>query len=359
MATVAGLFETREDAERAVKQLQQYGIDKGNIGVALQDKAEQQEFVDNTGVEAGAATGAVTGGLLGGGLGLILSAIGAVTIPVIGPIIAAGPIAAALTGAGVGAATGGLLGALTEAGIPQEEAQVYQTGVERGGVLVTANVAQDQVAQAQSIMQQYGMLDTGLARNAFTSEPNYRFGTGRSLRTTSTTTVYDDAPRRSRGRGPGEFTANPLNADDVGDGSQSGGTTGTAVGGGAGAIAGGVIGGVVGGPVGVAAGAAIGGAAGAGAAHVAQDEHGSNAGPEAGGATGAIVGGAIGSLAGPIGTAAGAAIGGAVGAATGDATSKAADNATTGDNVAYKPDAANYNSNDPNNPNYRNSGRSL
>ena len=50
MATVAGLFETRSDAEEAVRQLQSFGVDRNNIGVALQDKGEQQEFTDNSSV---------------------------------------------------------------------------------------------------------------------------------------------------------------------------------------------------------------------------------------------------------------------------------------------------------------------
>jgi hypothetical protein len=72
----------------------------------------------------GAATGAVSGGVLGGILGL-LAGIGALAIPGIGAVVAAGPLAAALVGAGVGAATGGLVGALVGLGIPKDEAENY------------------------------------------------------------------------------------------------------------------------------------------------------------------------------------------------------------------------------------------
>jgi hypothetical protein len=77
------------------------------------------------------------GAAIGGVGGLLLSAAGLLTLPVIGPVLAAGPIAAALTGAGVGAAAGGLIGALTEAGIPEEDAKHYAEGVRRGDILVT------------------------------------------------------------------------------------------------------------------------------------------------------------------------------------------------------------------------------
>jgi hypothetical protein len=79
-----------------------------------------------------------------GGLAGVLVGLGALAIPGIGPVIAAGPLAAALTGlagAGAGAVaggvTGGLIGALVDMGVPQETAQYYAEGIRRGGTLVT------------------------------------------------------------------------------------------------------------------------------------------------------------------------------------------------------------------------------
>ncbi|MNI54923.1 hypothetical protein D3C73_1098450 [compost metagenome] len=73
--------------------------------------------------------------MLGGVTGL-LAGIGALAIPGIGPIIAAGPIAAALTGAVVGAGTGGLVGGLIGLGIPEDEAASYDNYVDEGRILV-------------------------------------------------------------------------------------------------------------------------------------------------------------------------------------------------------------------------------
>jgi len=178
MATVAGLFNTEQEAERAIQALRNTGIEAGNIGVMAQDRARMDSLSASTGAEAGAAavSGAVGGAVLGGGLGLILSAIGAVAIPVVGPIVAGGALVAALTGAGVGAATGGLVGALTEAGIPAAEARVYHTGVERGGILVTALTPNGQEGTAQAIMQQYGSHEPTNARTMFEQDPDYRLG---------------------------------------------------------------------------------------------------------------------------------------------------------------------------------------
>jgi uncharacterized protein (TIGR02271 family) len=105
-------------------------------------------------VAGGAATGAVVGGL--GGL---LLGLGALAIPGIGPIIAAGPIMSALVGAGVGAAVGGLVGALTEAGVPEEQAGYYAEGVRRGSTLVTVEVPDHRVDEVVRVMDRFHPID--------------------------------------------------------------------------------------------------------------------------------------------------------------------------------------------------------
>jgi hypothetical protein len=62
-------------------------------------------------------------------------------IPGLGPVVAAGWLAATAVGAAAGAATGGIAGALTEAGVSAEDAHSYAEGVRRGGTLVSARVA--------------------------------------------------------------------------------------------------------------------------------------------------------------------------------------------------------------------------
>lgn len=58
-----------------------------------------------------------------GGVTGLLAGIGALAIPGIGPILAAGPIVATLTGVAVGAGAGGLVGGLIGLGIPEDEAK--------------------------------------------------------------------------------------------------------------------------------------------------------------------------------------------------------------------------------------------
>jgi uncharacterized protein (TIGR02271 family) len=85
--------------------------------------------------------------------------LGALAIPGIGPVIAAGPIVAGLTGAGLGAVAGGVVGALVDMGLPEAEAERYAEGLRRGGALVTAQVADDRVDEAMDIMDRHHPID--------------------------------------------------------------------------------------------------------------------------------------------------------------------------------------------------------
>jgi hypothetical protein len=112
----------------------------------------------DTGADSGAATGATLGTVLGGGAGL-LAGLGALAIPGIGPVVAAGWLVAALTGAGVGAAAGGLIGSLAGAGFGEEEAGTYAEGVRRGGHLVVVRAAENRIAEAERILDRHNPVD--------------------------------------------------------------------------------------------------------------------------------------------------------------------------------------------------------
>src|SRR5215207_5298812 len=154
--TVVGLFRDSTTAERAIRDLKDAGFTDSQIGVLMQDRAEQRKFAEDTGTKAGegAAAGAATGGILGGVVGL-LAGVGALVIPGIGPIIAGGALASALAGAGIGAAAGGLAGALIGLGIPEEEARHYERGFREGGILVTVEAGPRKV-QARQILLNAG-----------------------------------------------------------------------------------------------------------------------------------------------------------------------------------------------------------
>jgi hypothetical protein len=148
--TVVGLFADRLRAEQAIRDLKSAGFSQEQIGVAMQDRTEQQELIDDSGSQAaeGAAKGAVSGGLVGGLLGLL----GSLLIPGVGPIVVGGVLASALTGAGIGAATGGLIGALVGLGVPVADAEHFDRGLRSGSILLTVS-AGSRTPEAISILR--------------------------------------------------------------------------------------------------------------------------------------------------------------------------------------------------------------
>jgi uncharacterized membrane protein len=146
---IVGVFQSEQEAVKAIEALKRQGYSSDEISIVARNKDDVAAVSDATGSKApeGLATGAATGGLLGGAAGL-LAGLGLLAIPGIGPILAAGPIAATLTGAAVGAGTGGLVGGLIGLGIPEDEARSYNKYVDQGNilVLVDSNTARDNYA---------------------------------------------------------------------------------------------------------------------------------------------------------------------------------------------------------------------
>lgn len=142
MATAVYCIANSSDmADRIVTSLRGSGaVREQDISVLFPDKKGTKEFAHehNTKAPEGAITGASAGGVTGGVLGL-LAGIGALAIPGVGPLIAAGPIMAALSGAAVGAAVGGVAGGLIGMGMPEFEAKRYEDRVKGGNILMAAH----------------------------------------------------------------------------------------------------------------------------------------------------------------------------------------------------------------------------
>src|SRR6201992_4217524 len=145
--TLTGLFDRYDDARRAVQDLEAAGVAHRDISLVANDvRGAHRDELDPATQDAGA--GASIGAAVGG-LGGLLAGLGLLAIPGIGPVVAAGWLAATAAGAAggavIGGIAGGLVGALTHAGVPEADAHVYAEGVRRGGTLVTARVADDVV----------------------------------------------------------------------------------------------------------------------------------------------------------------------------------------------------------------------
>ncbi len=153
--TTAGPMTTPVDYDRAAA---------GDLASPAPVAATPLAGEETHGAATGAGAGASLGTLLGGGAGL-LAGIGALAIPGVGPVVAAGWLVATLTGAGAGAAAGGLLGALGgSSGAPHEHTHVYAEGLRRGGTLVSVRAADADAGRIEALLEGTGRVD--VARRA-------------------------------------------------------------------------------------------------------------------------------------------------------------------------------------------------
>ena len=141
---VIGVFHDHEQAEDAVNELKEQGFEKEISLIAREGDLGRQDLSE----------GAFAGGAVGGIAGLLAGA-GALLIPGIGPILAAGPLAATLTGV----VTGGIAGSLVDYGIPENRGAYYEEQVRQGGILVSLKTEEEDVETAASILRDYGAED--------------------------------------------------------------------------------------------------------------------------------------------------------------------------------------------------------
>jgi hypothetical protein len=188
---VFGIYPARESVEEAVEHLRSAGFRSTDISVLFPDNKGTKDFAHekNTKAPEGATTGGVAGGIAGGVLGW-LTGIGALAIPGLGPLVAAGPIVAALAGAGAVGTLGGIVGALVGIGIPEYEAKRYEGRIREGGILLSVHCDNsDWVKRAKDLLVQTGAQDiasagekTGDFANADKPMPRVRgAGSGETL----------------------------------------------------------------------------------------------------------------------------------------------------------------------------------
>src|SRR5512144_1451552 len=163
--SVFGIYSSVTKAEGAVDALVNGGFTNSDVSVLMADNQGSKDFAHekNTKAPEGTTTGVAAGGAIGGTLGL-LAGIGALAIPGVGPLIAAGPIMGALAGLGVGGAVGGVVGALVGMGIPEYEAKRYEGRIKEGGVLLSAHCdTAEQIDAAKAILTRTGAADIASA----------------------------------------------------------------------------------------------------------------------------------------------------------------------------------------------------
>jgi hypothetical protein len=158
---VFGIYATYEGVESAVRALKESGFRATDVSILVPENLGSMDLghVKSSKAPEGAAAGAGSGALVGGTLGW-LAGIGALAIPGIGPLLAAGPIVAALAGAGAFGAIGGIAGALAGMGIPEYEAKRYEGRVRKGSILLSVHADDAEWARkARQILNDTGAQD--------------------------------------------------------------------------------------------------------------------------------------------------------------------------------------------------------
>lgn len=169
--TIVAVYDHFQDANKAIENLTNDGISRDAIGLAVNNgerkgeysnlEANVEKYEDVTG-----AQGSLFGGVVGGiaGAAVVLTAI---VIPGVGPLLAAGPLAALLGGATgaviggtAGAISGGVAASLIHLGIPDDQADYYAEAIRRGNALVTVTIQdENQASLVSDILRRYNPVD--------------------------------------------------------------------------------------------------------------------------------------------------------------------------------------------------------
>ena len=166
---VSAVFDSREEAERAISELRSAGVNESALSVIGRHGEENGDGDDDGANKSGGIKGALAGAGIGGLLG-----VAALAIPGVGPLAAAGAIAAsavpeaAAIGAAVGATAGGLSGLLTKHGVNDDDAGYYEERINQGGIFVSVNTEDAGVSSetAREILYSHGGHSASRARAA-------------------------------------------------------------------------------------------------------------------------------------------------------------------------------------------------
>lgn len=142
---VSAVFDSSEEAERALSELRSAGVDQDAISIIGRHGEQSDTDIDGDSDGDGMNESGAVKGAIGGAVGGTLLGIAALAIPGVGPFAAAGAIAsgaipgAAAIGAGAGAIAGGLTGLLTDHGVSDEDATYYEGRINDGGIFLSVD----------------------------------------------------------------------------------------------------------------------------------------------------------------------------------------------------------------------------
>ena len=165
LISICRLYDSYIDANRVVLMLEAASVPPSETSV-ISNNADSWYRAARTanavparkdaasGKGSGKAEGAAIGLAIGATAATAASLVTMLAIPGVGAVVGAGWLAALLGSVAIGGVAGGLLAALTNAGISEEDAQVFVEGVRRGGTVVAARVPQSELPRIVPIMNQ-------------------------------------------------------------------------------------------------------------------------------------------------------------------------------------------------------------
>ena len=159
---VLAIFSDPAAAAAAARELHGAGVTREDLSIISRNHDEESSFAADVGGTPGAEIeDSLAAARLGELSGYLLAAI-ALVLPGIGPIVAAGPLAAGL-GEAAGHAAGGVASALRGAGVPPERADALQGAVEDGAILLGVHTVESRVEAIRSVLRTAGATDLEIA----------------------------------------------------------------------------------------------------------------------------------------------------------------------------------------------------
>jgi hypothetical protein len=157
METVAGIFASRQEAERALAELKE-GANFDHQSLLLLTPGRAEEKIDQVPTDEGEqpGMGSTIGGVVGGAMGLATgAALSNLVLPGVGPILTLSLSAGGgIGGAVLGAAGGSAAERALSTGLPRDEVFFYEDALRCGRSVVIANAeSQNGADAARSVME--------------------------------------------------------------------------------------------------------------------------------------------------------------------------------------------------------------
>jgi len=163
-----GIYADQSTVASAIETLKAAGFRSTDISVLYPENLGSKDFAHERHSKApeGAVAGGGSGAVIGAAMGWLAGA-GAVMVPGLEPVAAAGPMMGMLGGMGVGVTLGGLAGSLIGSGIPEYEAKRYEGRIRKGGILLSVHCDNPEWSKtARKILKQTGAHDISTAGEA-------------------------------------------------------------------------------------------------------------------------------------------------------------------------------------------------